>query len=488
MSYVYDVVIVGGGIAGTSIARELSQYQLKIALIEKEADVSFGSSKASTAIIHPGIPIEGAPLKSETLITGNLMFPRLCKELDVPFKRVGELTIVTKKEDVKILEETKEKGISNGVQGLEIIGKEKIFQLEPNITKKAIAALWAPTAGLVNPFEIVMALAENAKQNGVNIFLNTEVVNIFKEDSSFTLKVSSGFSIMSKFVINAAGLFADKVASMVGADDFSISPYKGEEIIFDKKVGYLLNRPVFPPTPWVLVMPTVEGNIMAGTSYEQAERKDDLATTFKSCRRILSNAKKLIPALSEKDIIRSFAGLRAMNTRTSDYIIESSNKIPEFINVVLGTPGITSAPAIAKKVSQILANQGLKLVKKSNFNPYRQRISRFAESSDSEKMKMFSTDKLYGHVVCRCETVTEGEIVEAIKRGAKTLDGIKYRTRAGMGRCQGGFCSPRVVKILARELKIPVTEVTKKGDDSRILLFKSKELLEKERKDEPSRS
>jgi len=482
-----DIVIVGGGIAGTAIARELSQYQLKIVLAEKEADVSFGSSKASTAIIHPGLPVAGAPLKSETLIKGNLIFPKLCEELDVLFKKVGELTIATTKEEIPVLEETKEKGRANGVPGLEIIRKEKIFELEPYVCKKAIAALWAPTAGLVNPFDITIALMDNAAENGVRFFFNEKVIDILRENSSLVVKTTSG-CINTRFVINAAGLFADEVAAMIGADDFSIVPHKGQEIIFDKKVGYLVNRPIFPTAPWILVIPTVEGNIMAGTSYEKVESKTDLATTDEGCSQILANAQKSVPALSEKDIIRSFAGLRAMNTRTADYIIEASSKVPEFINVVFGSPGITSAPAVAKRVTQILAEQGLRLIKKPDFNPHRHRISRFVDSSDSKKMAMFTKDKLYGHVVCRCETVTEGEIVEAIRRGARTLDGIKYRARAGMGRCQGGFCSPRVIKILARELKIPVTEITKKGDDSRILLFQSKQLLKKEKGNESTRS
>ena len=482
-----EITIIGGGIAGTAIARRLSQYDINVILMEKESDVSFGASKASTAIIHPGIPIAGAPIKSKMILEGNLMFPKICEELDIPFKRTGEITLAMSKEELNALEDTKELGEKSGVKGLEIIKRDKILELEPYVNKKVIAGLWSPTAGIVYPFDVVMAMAENAIDNGVKFLFNESVLNINKEKSYFMV-YSPSYVIKTKIIINTAGVFADEIAAMVGIDDFSIEPHRGEEIVLDKRVGYLLKHPIFPPEPWILAMPTVHGNIVLGTSYNKIYDREDTSVTSYNLRRIFDNARKMIPILSEKDIIRSFAGLRPMNTRTSDYIIEASEKVPNFINVVLGTPGITSSPAVAEEVLRILNDLGVKLVAKSNYNPYRKGIFRFNESPDSEKIRKYKEDKKYGHVVCRCETVTEGEIIEAIRRGARTLDGVKYRTRAGMGRCQGGFCSPRVIKILARELNIPVTEVTKKGGNSRILLYKSKELLRNGGKNEHTES
>jgi len=475
-----DIVIIGAGVAGTAIARELSQYKVNVVLVEKEADVSFGSTKASTAIIHPGFPVAGAPLKTKLILAGNRIFEQLASELDVSFKKTGELTIAKDEAELKSLEELKKQGDAIGIP-VEIIDKDRLQSMEPNVTRKAIAALYVPTAGIILPFEMTIALAENAAQNGVRILLNNKVVDIsqIQGEDLLLVKTTNSF-IKTKFVINAAGLFADEIAKMIGEDNFSISPYKGEEYLLDKRVGNLISRPIFPTVPWVLVIPTVDGNIVLGTTYTKVDNKSDLATTPEGFKRIINAARDLIPAISTKDIIRSFAGLRAMNTRTEDYIIEASKKEPKFINVVLGSPGITSAPAVAKMVVEILNEQGLKLTKKSNFNPYRKRIPRFNELPDEEKKALIEKDPRYSHVVCRCETVTEGEIVEAIRRGARTLDGVKYRTRAGMGRCQGGFCNPRVTQILARELNIPITKVTKKGDNSPVLLFKSKELLRKE--------
>ena len=480
-----DVIIIGAGIAGTAIARELSQYEIDVILMEKEADVSFGSTKASTAIIHPGLPVADAPLKTKLILDGNRLFKQLANELDVTFKKTGELTIAKNENELQELKEMKRQADAIKIPEVEVINRKKLQSMEPNITKEAIAALSIPTAGIALPFEITIALAENASQNGVRILLNTEVTDISRgaDNQSLLVKTACGY-IKTRFVINAAGLFADQIAAMLNADDFSISPHKGEEYLLDKRVGSIVNQPILTvASPWVLVMPTVDGNIILGTTYTEVNNKADSATTLDGFRKIINDAKDLIPIISPKDIIRSFAGLRAMNTHTSDYIIEASKKEPKLINVVLGSPGITSAPAVAKMVVEILSDQGLKLAKKPNFNPQREKMLKFSELSDEERKALIAKDPRYGHVVCRCETVTEGEIVEAIRRGARTVDGVKYRTRAGMGRCQGGFCGPRVIEILARELNIPVTEITKKGKNSQSLLFKSKELLKKGGKD-----
>jgi len=476
-----DVVIIGAGIAGAAIARELSRYQAQVVLVEKEAEVSFGSTKASTAIIHPGFPVAGASLKTKLILEGNQIFEHLAEELDITFEKLGELTIAKNKDELESLRKLKDVGQASGIPRLEMVDRQKLQYMEPNITKDAIGALYAPTAAIVLPFEVTIALAENAAQNGVKILLNTEVTDIARlQNGNLMVRTNKG-NIKTKFVVNAAGLFADHVASMVGANDFTIIPHKGEEYLLDKRVDNLINRPLFPMVDWSLVIPTVDGNIVLGTTYSRVENRHDLATTRSGFERIFGIAQQLVPALSPTDTIRSFAGLRAMNSRTSDYIIESVDREPEFINVVLGSPGITSAPAVAKLVVEILVGQGFNLVENPHFNPERIHIPRFSECSDREKKALIAKDSQYSHVVCRCETVTEGEIVEAIRRGARTIDGVKYRTRAGMGRCQGGFCGPRVIQILARELNIPVTEVTKRGHDSNVLLFENKQIL-RERK------
>jgi glycerol-3-phosphate dehydrogenase len=334
------------------------------------------------------------------------MFEQLADELDISFKKTGELTIAKNEDELNGLKELKKQGDAIGIPA-EIIDKDKLQSMESNVTRKAIAALYVSTAGIILPFEMTIAFTENAAQNGVKVLIDTKVIDISKMDGENTLlvKTTNGF-IKTKFVINAAGLFADEIARMIGEDDFSISPHKGEEYLLDKRVGNLINRPIFPVTPWILVIPTTDGNIMLGTTYTKVDDKVDLATTPEGFKKIISFARDLIPAISAKDIIRSFAGLRAMNTRTDDYIIEASKKEPKFINVVLGSPGITSAPAVAKMVVEILNEQGLKLTKKKDFNPYRKRIPRFSELPDEEKKALIKKDPRYSHVVCRCETVT----------------------------------------------------------------------------------
>ena len=484
-----DVIIIGGGVTGTSIARELSQYQVDVILLEKEKELCFGVTKATHSFIHCGLPEKGAPILNKTVLEGNALFSSLTKELDVPFARIGKLLIVREGEDISFLEKIKREGEKVGIPGIKVLTRKQIMDMEPNITKKVVAAVYTPTTAIVSPWELVFALAENAKDNGVNILLDTEVkaINLVDKDG-FDLITNRG-SFKCKFLINAAGLFADKVASMVGLGDFKMIGIKEQRFVLDEKLSGMVNHLVRSPLSWDFVSPTKKelgvgnNNIILGFTVEKVEDKNDITTTFEGFKRVINFAKEVFPFISEKDIITSFAGLVPLNTKTNDYIVEANKKIPTFINVIVGGLGVSASPAVAKMAVKILNQQGLKLIKKPKFKHRRKAIINFRSLSEEGKDDIISTDKLYGHVVCRCETVTEGEIVEAIKRGAKTLDGIKYRTRAGMGRCQGGFCSPRVVKILARELKIPVTEVTKKGDDSRILLFKSKELLEKERKE-----
>jgi glycerol-3-phosphate dehydrogenase len=356
--------------------------------------------------------------------------------------------------------------------------------MEPNLNREAVAGLYGPTAGITCPYEAAIALAENAKMNGASILLETEATGITIKNGWVESVQTSRGTIHTEYIINAAGLFADEVSAMAGVDEFKINPRKGEYVIYDKDLRHLVNHVLFPiPTPiskGIVVTPTVDGNIIAGPTAQDIKDKEDMATSSAGLEEVLKGAYKLVPKLSTRSdaIISSFAGLRPQPS-TGDFIIKSYDEPHGFINVAgIKSPGLTSAPAIAKMVIETLRKDGLKLEERSDFKPYRRPIVHpFRELNLEEAEKIISSDRSYGRVICRCEYVTEGEILEAIRRGATTLDGIKYRTRAGMGRCQGGFCTPHVIKILARELGIPVEEVTKRGGNSKVLLYPAKHLL-----------
>jgi len=481
-----DVVVIGAGITGAAVARGLSRYALDIILVEKEADFCFGASKANTGTIHAGYSDLPGTVKSGLCVRGNALYEQLCKELGVEFEHNGSLVVALNTDDLKILEELRQKGITNGVPDLRIIEKDELHQMEPNLTQNAIAALYAPTAGIMSPYEMTIALCENAIHNGVTPLLEAEVQGIEKQNSRVKRVITTQGIIRTKFVVNAPGLYADDVSQMVGIDDFHIYPRKGEYFIFDKGAGSLVNRPVFPtPTlisKGILVTKTIDGNTMIGpnaqdldTKYKYA--KDRNATTNEGLNEVLEAASRLVPDLPKASTINNFAGLRAVSN-TGDFIIRSYQKIKGFINVAgIKSPGLTAAPAIAELVIQILKHEGLELKPKKEFDPIREKPIKFTDLSPEGKDALIAKDPRYGHIVCRCENVTEGKIVDATKRGAHTMDGIKYRTRCGMGRCQGGFCGPRVAAILARELSIPLEQVTKDGDGSNLVVGKTKSVL-----------
>jgi glycerol-3-phosphate dehydrogenase len=481
-----DMVIIGAGITGCSIARELSRYDLNITVVEKEEDVACGTSKANSAIVHAGFDAAPGTWKAKLNVEGNKLYPALCEELDVPLVMNGSLVVAVTEEEEKALEELLERGKINGVKYLSIIGKDELHAMEPNLSPNARAALNAPTGGLVCPYELTIALAENANQNGVKFLLNAPVIDIeVLEDSSFLVKTPKG-SIRSKYVINAAGLFADEISKMAGAEEYSITPRKGEYLIFDKHFGNLVSKAIFPtPTKiskGILVCPTVDGNIFIGPNSNNIEDKNDTSVNPPGIKEIIEGGKKLVPDLPLKNIITSFAGLRAVSN-TNDFIIEASKKVRGFINVGgIQSPGLTSAPAIAIMVREILQEQGVTLKEKPDFIPQRPKKVRFRELDNKERSKLIEQNPAFGHVICRCETVTEAEIIDAIKRpvGARSIDAVKRRTRAGMGRCQGGFCSPRVLEIIARDLGIAPLEITKKGPDSNMLVARIKEFLQVE--------
>lgn len=481
-----DVVIIGGGITGCSIARELSRYDIKITLVEKEEDVACGTSKGNSAVVHAGFDASPGTWKAKLNVAGNKLYPALCEELDVPFVLNGSLVVAVSEEEERVLEELLEKGRLNGVNNLRIIGKDELQAMEPNLSSKARAALDAPTGGLVCPYEFTIALAENANQNGVKFWLNAMVTDIEKlEDSGFLVKTSRG-SLRAKYVINAAGLFADELSKIAGAEEYTITPRKGEYLVFDKQFSGLVKKTIFP-TPskiskGILVCPTVDGNIFIGPNSNNIQDKLDTSVKAPGIKEIIEGGKKLVPNLPFKNVITSFAGLRAVSN-TNDFIIEASKQVKGFVNVGgIQSPGLTSAPAIAQMVKGILQDEGLILKEKPTFNPHRPMKKRFRELNNEEREQLIKQNPAYGHIICRCETVTEAEIIDAIRRpvGARSIDAVKRRTRAGMGRCQGGFCSPRVLEILARELGADQLDITKKGPGSNLLLGRIKEFLQVE--------
>ena len=481
-----DVIIVGGGIIGAIIARELSRYKLRITLIEKTADIAFGgSTKANTGIIHAGYDDQPGTLKAHLCVKGNRLWPDIAGELSVPFKRTGSLVVAFNEEEVHTLLELKYRGEANGVPYLELIeDHEKLRSMEPNLNNTAVAALHAPTAAIISPYEMAVALAENARQNGVRITLNAEVKKIVLKGGGVRGVQTSKGLLEADYLINAAGLSSDAISAMAGIDAFSITPVKGEYFVFDKRLSDVVHRVLFPvPTPLskgIVVTHTTSGNLLIGPNANSIDDKTDLSTATPGLDEVFEGALKLVPSLSANRnlIITHFAGLRAESS-VGDFIIKSYEEPRGFINVAgIKSPGLTAAPAIAEMVITLLKQRGLELKPKANFNPHHKPIPRAIDDLSNRNMKRLLTeDPRYGHMVCRCEHVSEGEIVEAIKRGAATLDGIKFRTRAGMGRCQGGFCTPHLLRIISRELGIKVEDVTKRGGGSTIVPYKAKSLL-----------
>lgn len=486
-----DVVIIGGGVIGASIARELSRYSLNIILIEKEDDVAMGTSKGNSGIIHAGYNADFGTLKGRLNIKSNPRFDKLCQDLKVRFKRIGSLVVGFTEEDLKRLRELKKNGEKNGLKNLEIITADRLFGLEPNLNPQAKYALYAPTAGIISPYKLTVALADNAVINGVKVLLETEAKDIKTEKNQVCGVDTNRGLIETRTVINAAGLYADEIAKDAG-DNFKINPLKGEYQLFDKQWGNLVNHILFPiPTKLskgILVAPTVYGNLLIGPNSCRVKEKDDPATTRAGIKEVYAGATKLIPHLPHQDLINSFAGLRADIEGRDDFIIESSKKIRGFINVAgIESPGLSSAPAIAEMVSGILIevvkeiSPQLELNYKDNFMETLAEQPRFADYLDKtgKWQEIVEKDADYGEIICRCEKVSKGEMLSAIHQPlpARSLDAIKRRIRAGMGRCQGGFCSPKVLKILSEELKISPLRITKKGKGSEILKTKTKDMI-----------
>lgn len=470
----YDVIIIGAGVSGTATARELSKYELKICVIEKEEDVCCGTSKANSGIVHAGFDAKTGSLMAKLNVRGNEMMPQIAKDLDVPFEQCGSLVICTEDEDQGKLEQLYEQGVKNGVKGLRILTKEEVREMEENIQDNVVAALYAPTGGIVCPFTLNLAYAENAYDNGVEFFFDTEVLNIEKKEEHFVVTTSQG-KMEGKVVVNAAGVYGDKFHNMVSNDKIHIIPRKGDYCLLDKGTGKMVSHTIFQlPTPMgkgVLVTQTVHGNLLIGPTALDMEEKDATETTKEELDKVMTLSSKSIKNIPMRQIITSFAGLRAYE-KGHDFIIKELEDVKGFVDCVgIASPGLASSPAIGEEVRKIVVSI-LKPEEKKEYKKTRKGIFDPKTLPLEERKEFIRNNPLYGKIVCRCEVVTEGEIIEAIKRplGAKSLDGVKRRVRAGMGRCQGGFCSPKIMEMIAKERNISMNEVTKKGKNSKMIL------------------
>ena len=451
----YDVAIIGAGITGCAIAYELGKYNVKAVIVEKENDVSVGTTKANSAIIHGGYDPKPGTKMAEYNIKGNVYTKELCEKLDVPYKQIGALVVAFSEEEKKTLEELKQRGITNGVPDMEIWDKEKLLKEEPNLSDKAVAALSSPNVGIVSPWELALALAETAVLNGVEVKLNTEVSGIEKENDTYKIETNNGV-IEAKYICNAAGVFADKVNEMCNEKTFEITPNKGEYYLMDKSQGNLVNHVIFQcpneKGKGVLVAPTVHGNLIVGPD-SQPSAANDVSTTKQGLDFVRNTALKSVPGINFRESIRNFAGVRARTADHDFHIYEDKNN-KGFINIAgMQSPGLSSACAIAPDILKMLENSGLTLEAKEDIVDERH-IDRFKHLSHEDREKLVEKNPAFGKIICRCETITEGEIINAVHRPipATSIDAVKRRCNAGMGRCQGGFCGPRVQEIIAREL------------------------------------
>lgn len=468
-----DVVIIGAGVVGCSIARELSRYDLQIQVLERASDVCEGTSKANSGIVHAGFDAHPGTLKAKMNVAGNEKMEALSRELDFPFQRNGSLVLCFAEKDRDKLEKLLEQGIANGVKELRIIEKEELRQMESDISREAVAALYAPTGGIVCPFGLTIAMAENAAVNGVEFKLETQVFSVKRKENHYLVTTSRG-EVECLAVVNAAGVYADTFHNMVSGRRLHIIPRKGEYCLLDKKVGNYVHSTIFQlPTVYgkgVLVTPTVHGNLLIGPTAADIEDKEAVSTTGEGIADVQKRAALSVEKLPTKQIITSFAGLRA-HEEGGDFVLGEPEDAPGFFDAAgIESPGLTCAPALGEYLAGLVAER-LKAEKKENFVAARKGIPNMALASEEERKKLIAENPAFADVVCRCELVTEGEILAAIHRpvGATTLDGVKRRTRAGMGRCQAGFCSPRTVELLARELNRDMAEITKNEKGSEFL-------------------
>lgn len=477
----YDVIIIGAGVSGASAARELSRYQVKICVLEKEEDVCCGTSKANSAIVHAGYDAATGTLKAQLNVRGNELMGELAKELDFPFERRGSLVLCLSEDDMPNLQALYDRGVANGVKDMRILQRDEVLRLEPNVTENVYAALYAPTAGIVCPFGLNTALAENAYENGVEFKFDTEVEEIRRLDEGYELQTNRGM-FRTKYVVNAAGVYADRFHNMVSEKKIHITARRGDYCLLDKEAGDHVGRTIFALPgklgKGVLVTPTIHGNLLIGPTAVDVEDKEAVNTTSEGLAQLFGKAGMSVRNIPTRQVITSFAGLRA-HEDGDDFIIGEAEDAKGFIDCAgIESPGIASCPAIGEMIADLLREK-MNLKRKADFVPTRQGIMNPNNLTFEERNRLIKENPAYGNIVCRCEMVTEGEIIDAIRRplGARSLDGVKRRTRAGMGRCQAGFCSPRVMEILARECGMSMFDITKSGGKSKIVVGTNKDTL-----------
>lgn len=477
----HDIVIIGAGVAGCACARELARYRADIVVLEREEDVCCGTSKANSAVVHAGYDAAHGSLMAKLNVEGSRRMPALAAELDFAFRRNGSLVVCLEESNLPRLQALYENGVQNGVEGLQILSGAAARALEPNLSPNVAAALWAPTGGIVCPFGMTIALAENAAQNGVQFRFNTAVTAVERAADGWRLQTTAG-PVAARCVVNAAGLYADVLHNMVSAHKLHITPRRGEYLLLDRQTGGYARHTVFQlPGQYgkgVLVTPTVHGNTLMGPTSEDIDNKENTATTAAGLAEVMAKSALAMQDVPVRQVITSFAGLRA-HEDGHEFVIGAPADAPGFVDVAgIESPGLSSAPAIGALVAELVRDD-LQLPENPDFVPTRKGILDPKTLSVEEYNALIAREPAYGRVVCRCETVTEGEILDAIRRpvGAKSLDGVKRRTRAGMGRCQAGFCSPKVLALLARELDLPLDAVTKAGGASRLIVGDNKDTL-----------
>lgn len=475
MKNVYDIVIIGAGVIGAMLARELSKYDTSICVLEKENDVACGASKANSGIIHGGFDPEPGTLKAKMNIEGVEKLFAAAKDLNVPCKRNGSFVCAFNIDEEKEIQKLYDRGIQNGVSGMEILSGDDARKAEPNLSKAITKVLSVPSAGIICPYELTIAAMGNAMDNGAELKVNFEAEKIKYENKMFFIKSHCGDTVEAKFVINCAGGYADKISQMAGGEEFSIIPRAGEYMLLDKTEGGIVSHTIFQiPSKegkGILVSPTVDGNLLTGPTAVKVDSPDSKVTTGSGLDTVMRLASKSVPGIDFRKVITSFCGVRA-SEKNGDFIIKADSKIKGLVHAAaIDSPGFTSCAAIAEYIVYILKSIGFKACRNKNFNGARHNVHAFRSMNDDDKNEYIKAHPEYGRIICRCETVSEGEIRDAIRNNppARDIDGVKRRTRSGMGRCQGGFCMPYILKLLAEENKIPIEQVTKNGKGSELI-------------------
>ena len=467
-----DVVIIGAGAVGCAIARELSKYQIDVTVVDKNEDIGGDASKSNSAIIHTGYDASPGTLESELVVAANPMYDELCRDLDVPFRRIGAILPAITQEQYEKLPEIKAKAFKNRVYDVEYKTGKELLEMEPNLNPEVKGGLYIPRESIIDPFILVQALAENANENGVSFLLNTKVTGIQTKEGRVTAVETTAGVIETEYVINAVALYCDEIAAMVGKADYKVVARRGQFYILDKNTSCKVEHIVLPiptkVTKGKLMCPTIHGNMLVGPTAEDLDNKTDKSVTEEGLLSIVEDVKRLGPEGNVRDSITQYSGLRP-NRNPEGLHVDMWDDLKGFVNLSgVRSTGLTLSVAMGKYVAQLLLDHGCQLVFKENYKKTRKGIVRFHELSREEKEQLIAVNPAYGTVICRCETITEGEILDCIRRplGARSMDAVKRRVRAGMGRCQGGFCGPKVLEILAREWKVPVEQINKNNEGS----------------------